>query len=313
MQFNITWDASVGRAPAAFKSVVLDVANFFAANFTDNTTVNLDVGYGEVGGTHLSRSALGASQTYLTTTSYDQIKQSLAADQSTTADQSAVASLSATDPLHAGQYWLTTANAKALGLTSGSSVDGYIGFSSSAKFDFNRADGISAGSYDFYAVVAHEISEVMGRQLLAGSTLGGVAKSFEALDLFHYAAPATWDLSGSTPGYLSVDGGATKIKDFNTNSSGDFGDWAASSTPDAFDAFATTGKVAQISEADLQALDVIGWNRGTAATAALTGATAAQSTTTMGLGHAQEAVAEQAGRVIGHFASGVSELDYYYG
>ena len=51
---------------------------------------------------------------------------------------------------------------KALGLAGPSAtLDGYVGFSSPGGiFDYdNRCNGVSAGTYDFYAVVAHEVSK----------------------------------------------------------------------------------------------------------------------------------------------------------
>ena len=264
MQFNITWDSSVGSAPAAFKSTVLSVAQYFASQFTDSVTVNLAVGFGEVKGSSLPSGALGASLTYFAQTTYSSLKTALTRDALTADDATAVKSLAASDPAGNGHYWTTTADAKALGLTTYNGMDGYIGFSKTAAFDYTQSDGIRSGQYDFYATVAHEISEVMGRQVLAGETLGSQTKSFETLDLFHYASSGVRGFNGTTAGYFSIDGGVTKSKSFNTNSSGDFGDWASTS-PDAFNAFSSSGVVNPISAADLQTLDVIGWNRGASA------------------------------------------------
>ena len=44
----------------------------------------------------------------------------------------------------------------------------------------------------------HEITEVMGRQLLTGATIGGLANSYTVYDLFHYSAPGVRDFSAST-------------------------------------------------------------------------------------------------------------------
>jgi FG-GAP-like repeat len=180
-------------------------------------------------------------------------------------DAAAVASLPANDPIGGSHaYWVATAEAKALGLLSGASLDGYVGFSSVANiFDYNRSDGITAGQYDFYAVVAHEISEVMGRQLLTGAHFpnSGSPNAYEILDLFHYSAAGVRDLVGTTPGYFSINGGTTNLDNFNTNSSGDFGDWAASAGNDAFLAFSNSGVVNAITESDLTALDILGFDR----------------------------------------------------
>jgi Ca2+-binding RTX toxin-like protein len=120
---------------------------------------------------------------------------------------------------------------------------------------------VGSNQYDFYGVVAHEISEVMGRMLLVGDSIGGSSKSYDPLDLFHYSAPGVHDFSGSQAGYFSVNGGATPLNTFNTVAGGDAGDWAGA-TVDAFNAFANSGVVLPISSADLTTMDAIGWDAG---------------------------------------------------
>ena len=265
LSINITWDSSVGSAPSDFKAGVLQAAQYFVSHFSDSITLNINIGYGESGGYALN-GALGMSVTNLQSSSYSQIKAALTTDASSAADASAVASLLG-DPTSGGTYWLSTAEAKAMGVGSTSTSDGSVGFSSSSgMFDYNNTDGVGSGQYDFFAVVAHEFSEVMGRILLVGGTVGGISKSYDVLDLFHYSSPTTHDLSGSTAGYFSVDNGTTDLHDFNVSPlGGDRGDWAMSSTPDAFDAFGTPGLVEPISVSDLTALDAIGWNATAAA------------------------------------------------
>jgi Ca2+-binding RTX toxin-like protein len=108
----------------------------------------------------------------------------------------------------------------------------------------------------------------MGRLLLVGGTIGNTSNSYDVLDLFHYSGSGAHDLSGSVPGYFSVNNGQTDLHDFNITPGGDPGDWASSLTPgaaDAFDAFGTPGVVAPISSSDLTVLDAIGWNAASAA------------------------------------------------
>jgi hypothetical protein len=171
---NVSYDASVSSAPADFKETIAQVVNYFQATFSDPITINISVGYGEAGGSPMSGGAIGQSLTYLSSFSYSKLKNALAADSKTTADASAVASLPGTDPAGTGHYWVSTAEGKALGLISSSTgTDGFVGFSSAAGiFDYNNGDGVGAGQYDFYGVVAHEFSEVMGRILLVGGTVG---------------------------------------------------------------------------------------------------------------------------------------------
>ena len=260
---NVAYDQSVSSLPAGFTNAVAQVVQYFESHFTDPVTININVGYGEAGG-YLLNGALGMSLTYLQSVSYSQIKSALGADAKSAADSSSVASLPVSDPT-GGNYWVSTAEAKALGLiTSTTNVDGYVGFSNTAGiFDYNNADGVASGQYDFFGVVAHEFSEVMGRMLLVGATIGSISNSYDPLDLFHYSAKGVHDFSGSTPGYFSADNGTTSLNTFNTVSGGDAGDWKGA-TIDAYNAFGTPGVVEPISPSDLTAMDVIGWDTGVA-------------------------------------------------
>jgi hypothetical protein len=195
---NVTYDQAVSTLPAGFTTAVNAVVSYFETHFSDPVTVNINVGFGEAAGYSLG-SALGMSVSYLTSLSYSTLKGALATDAKTTADSSAVASLPASDPT-GGTYWVSTAEAKAMGLyTSTTNIDGYVGFSNTAAFDYNNADGVTAGQYDFFGVVAHEFSEVMGRMLLVGGTIGTSANSYDPLDLFHFSSSGVHDFSGSTP------------------------------------------------------------------------------------------------------------------
>ena len=257
---NVSYDGSVSRAPAGFKTVVGQVVQYFQSHFSDPVTVNINVGYGEVNGSKLGAGALGESNTNLSSVGYSQLTQALAADAKDSTDSSAAASLATNDPT-GGHYWVSTAEGKALGLLGPSSdVDGWAGFSSARNvFDYDNSGGVSAGQYDFFGVVAHEFSEIMGRILLVGASVGSSANSYVPLDLFHYSASSIRTFSGSTPGYFSVDNGVTSLNTFNTVAGGDAGDWSGA-TVDAGNAFASTGVVLPFTHADLTTLDAIGWD-----------------------------------------------------
>ena len=256
MILNLSYDSSVDTAPIGFKTALNSLVSFLQTTFTDSVTVNIDVGYGEVGGTPLN-GALGESSTFLHGYSYTQLKNALMADASSATDNSAVASLPASDPI-GKTYVVSTAEAKALNLLSSNALDGYVGFDNGGVFDYDNSNGVTPGLYDFYGVAAHEITEVMGR-MMSGGTNGS---SPTALDLFHFSAPGTRTFSGTTKGYFSADNGVTNLNNFNTDSHGDFGDWAASAGKDAFLAFDNSGVVEPISAADLKEMDVLGWDQG---------------------------------------------------
>jgi hypothetical protein len=256
LQFNITYGAGV---PASAQTVISQVTSFFQAHFYDNVTLHININWADLGA-----GILGQTQNsfYSLNSGYSALKSALASDASSADDVTSVAEMPSTDPFSGTKTWVETrAELLALGISVGdSSPDATITFGSSFPFDFDNSDGVTSGTYDFYAVVAHEISEVMGRILWQG---GGGGGWYMAGDTMKFSAPGSHVLaSGSTAGYFSVNNGATDLADYNTVSGGDWGDW--SSTPnikDAARAFLPSGEVHPFTEADLRALDAVGWNR----------------------------------------------------
>jgi hypothetical protein len=259
---NLTFDQSTSSLPTGFVAAINAVVQFYESLYTNPIAINIDVGFGEIAGQSLSSGALGESETYFNNYSYSQIKTGLAQN-ATSADQvSAVNSLPVNDPTNGGNYWVSTAEAKALGLAGASSdIDGYVGFSSSFPFTYNTTNGgtVASGTYDFFGVAAHEISEVMGRALFVGND-GIGSNSYTPLDLFHYSSNGVRDFSGTTAGYFSPDGGTSHLDSFNTNSQGDFGDWASSASNDAYLAFSNSGVGNAVSQADIREMNVLGYD-----------------------------------------------------
>ena len=260
LTINVIFNSSVSNAPPGFVTEVNAAVQYLESQYNDPITITIDVGYGEVGGSALGSGALGESLTYLRSYSYSQLVTAMKADATSPSDASAIASLLATNPTGNGTFWVSTAEAKASGLAlSNTRIDGYVGFASSANtFDYNNADGVTAGQYDFFGTVLHEVTEVMGRQTMDGQYFAGTT-AYEPLDLFHYSAPGVHVFSGTQPGYFSADGGTTHLADFNTNPSGDFGDWARTKI-DAMNAFGTPGVIAPMTSADITVMDVLGYN-----------------------------------------------------
>jgi len=214
---------------------------------------------GEIAGQALDAGALGESSAFYNIFSYNQVRSAFASDAKSADDASAVASLPVDAPVN-GDFWVTRGEAKALGMINPAStrLDGYVGFNGSANiFDYDTSNGVSHGQYDFYAVAAHEITEIMGRQLMDGGSSGN---NYEPMDLFHYAGPENPIFVGDQAGYFSPDAGNTNLGDFNTNPSGDLGDWASSVGRDALRAFSGSGVVNPILPSDIRVMDVLGWD-----------------------------------------------------
>ena len=201
---NVVYDASVANAPAGFTQAVANVVAFYESHFSNPVTITIDVGYGEIDGQALEAFALGESEAYMTSVSYAQLQSALANNANAIGDTAAAASLAATSPVN-GQYWIPTAEAKALGLISSESVsvDGYAGFTNIPTLsDYsatNTSGTVPNSQYDMFGAIAHEFSEIMGRQMLDGADFAG-APGYTALDLFHYSAPGVADFSGTRPG-----------------------------------------------------------------------------------------------------------------
>jgi hypothetical protein len=253
---NVIYDSSVSSAPAGFIAGIQDAVQYLESVITTPVTVNIDVGYGEIDGQALESGALGESETYLDSYSYSSIKTALA-----NIDPAAAATLPATAP---GTIWLATAQAKALGLASASNnIDAYAGFGSNYPFAYNPNNRAVAGEYDFIGVVEHELTEDLGRIDLFDQTISGVTQSYSLLDLFHYTSPGVHTYTGTTTNYLSVDGGKTSLDYFNSNPSGDLGDWAASAGSDSFLAFSPTDETDVVSKSDVTEMNALGYQTAT--------------------------------------------------
>lgn len=253
---NPTYDSSVNSAPAGFKTAFQTAINYFDSTFTDPVSVNIGVGWGEVGGSAISAGALGESETYLAGYySYGQVRNAMIGDARSSADQSAVASLPSSDPTGGRRELMSTSEAKALGLSSYRGTDGFVGFDRSSSWTFNPASRAVGGEFDFIGVAEHEISEVLGRMADLG-TFGG---ALDPLDLFRYSGPNARALSPGNGQYFSINSGAANLDTFNGTGGGDLGDWAGYSL-DAFNAAVRSGVMLPISAADVTEMDVIGYN-----------------------------------------------------
>ena len=248
LTIDITWDSSVASAPASFEAGIEAGVQILEQTILNKITVNIDVGYGEIGGNSLGRVTatpenISEGGPVTDAISYSNLRSDLALVATTNAALTSVSALPNTSSLDGqSNFSIGTAEAKALGLLApnDSSVDGEIGVS---PIGFSGSELVGSA--------LHEITHAMGR------TFGA-----SALSLFRYTSPGNNDFTSNipaAPSYFSIDGGVTKLADFGeTSDPSDFLNSPASSlTPN--DPFDETIAGSELTPQDLVMLNVLGF------------------------------------------------------
>ena len=248
---TITSDANAATIEATINTAIAH----YATLFSDNLTVNIVF--------QETTTGLATASSSLTQVSYANYRAALVSDSTTSNDPLALAHLptQATSPADGNSLmWLTTANARAVGLTASVVTDGHIKLNTSImNLDRNSID---AAKYDLESAAEHEINEILGLGSGLNLAVGGSpSRLSRPEDLFRFSGAGVRSFStsaGST--YFSLDGGTTLIAGFGDGSSGsDYGDWDATSIR-VQNAFGTPGAIPNLGTAEQQALDVIGYN-----------------------------------------------------
>lgn len=306
LTFNFTFVA--GTSPQA-QQAFIDAGARWSSLFSDNVTLDMTVGQ-----TALGSGILASTGSRRVSFSYSNFRNALGADVTSANDATAFGTLptgssfgmlinrTSDNPNGSGSATpyldttgannstinITAANAKALGLASGSGTvgqctstcDASIVFATAFTWDFNPNDGITPGAFDFVGIAAHEIGHALG--FISGVDVLDInsppvngpftADQFtfvNSLDLFRYstasAAQGVIDFTASTtPKYFSLNGGATAIAGFSTGRN--FGDgqqnshWKDNLGLGIMDPTAAPGEMLQISPIDTIGFDVTGWN-----------------------------------------------------
>ncbi len=259
MNLVVEFDQAISSLPSGFVSAVDYVVGYFDSLFTNNATITIDVGYGEIDGQRLESDALGESeQANVTSVSYSAVRNALIAE-----GAPGVSTLPATSPAPGGDtLYMPTSEQKALGLIpNNSEVDGYVGFDSGSNiFSYSIGTAPPSGEYYFVGVVEHEFTEVMGR-----TSYLDYSGAYSLMDLFRYAAPGDRQFTTGASSYFSINSGTTDLDNWNnyqTGNDGDLGDWAPSAGDDAFDDNSNPGVVNAFSSTDLTLMNAIGWTTG---------------------------------------------------
>jgi len=297
--FNFTYDASMdARALAGFQAA----ANQWSAILHDDVQVNLNIGFSQ-----LATGVLGSTGSTRNAYSYTQFRNAMIKDAWGATDKAAVAGLAAgpclsvymngtgVNPAGRGSLTpfvdnncnannstirMTSANARALGLTAARDnvSDGAISFSTSFAWDFDPTDGITAGSFDFIGVAAHEIGHALG--FISGVDILDLNFTGNFSDAaFTYIAPT--DVFRCSPDskaagtnldftadkrdkFFSLDNCTTALSIFSngrTNGDGQQAShWKDNRGIGILDPTAARGELLAISEMDIAMFDAIGWN-----------------------------------------------------
>ena len=306
---------SSSETPEEFTNGFIAAGNIWSSLLVDNVEINIDI-----------QSPSGVSYRSQTNStiydgSYDSIRSALSSDITSNDDFIAVSNLPSSsafdmlinytgdNPKGAGsstpyldndgstnntRIFLTSANAKALGLTDGLSllnafnnspeVDAAIAMNRDTNWDFDPSDGISEGAFDFVGVASHEIGHALGF-LSKADVIDELSDSFPtedefrnigALDLFRFSTDSfafgegVVDVTADKRDkYFSVDGGITPIADFSTGIFNGDGRQAQHWKDNDFtgnylgvmDPTFVPGELQGLTDLDKQSFDVIGWDR----------------------------------------------------
>ncbi len=264
---TITSDANAVTIEAGINAAISRIESYIASPVTVAITFKEGSGAG-VGGSAPVFSTL-AYNPYLFRLNNNQVV--------STADSIAAANLPAgpNNPVDGNvSMTMTMPLCRALGIAvfpSGGQPDCTITLETSVM-NLSRSGGQNPSFVDLQSVTAHEIDEALG---IGGSgSAVGITTSgpVDPLDLFRFSATGVRSFSTltSAKAYLSINGGATNIVNFNQHGSGsDYGDWGDGVVPadglpngvaNVQDAYVTPGVDIDVGAKELVALDVVGWN-----------------------------------------------------
>lgn len=257
LTFNLTQiqgdTLTVGES-SAFQTAAAAWSSIFA----DPITVNVNIGFRDLGTSGAGGTILGAtSPDFVTPSSYAAFEARYIADGTSAADAQAAANLPATVP--GGTVELTSAEARALGFTTPTGGnDGSIEFTSNSGVQFaDTRAALNNSNYDLIGIAEHEIAHLLGFD--SALDLGSPIKT--VLDLFRYNAPATPSFQAGQSAYFSLDGGTTSLATFSVGGSGQYqaSHWLQG-MGGLMDPAVTAGHEQNITPLDVTALDVLGYN-----------------------------------------------------
>jgi Ca2+-binding RTX toxin-like protein len=236
----------------AYRGAILTAENFLQSHFTNPVTVGASFDLQSLGATFSAQNNFNE-----VSVSYSAYAAALRAHATTASDFAAVNGLPATDPSNGAGFAITTTEARILGLAAQTnSLDDTVVLNADLPFTFGQ---------DAVGAIEHELTEgVFGRI----ASLGFDGSRWNPLDLFRFTATGQRDYTGGSDGvptYFGVNSSSVTSLAFHNSISAtgvndgfDLGDWDNTRG----DAFGPGGPSSPgtITAADLQVLDVLGWN-----------------------------------------------------
>jgi hypothetical protein len=301
--FDNFFDATVttNANSAAFQAAAVAVENFLSAQLTTigaNSDVTLRINWRfattDYQGNALPATAL-ANNVFLNNgvATYAQIVAALNArvdsnDANPGDDAAFTGAFPAADPAVASpatnttQWFVSRGQEKLLGLNgvardagnAQTDPDTGVTLNPAFAFDFDRSDGITAGQFDAFAVIAHELTEVvMGRVMQGGrpalDAMGNPLpiNNYQVMDLLHFTSAAN-----GAPGRAILETSANNIISFTgtqgdpnfnlvLDNNGDIADPSTAASPRDSFADGAPGVINAITQTDLRIMDAIGWTR----------------------------------------------------
>ena len=269
---DVSYDSTVTGAPAEFTAAVTAAVNALESMFTNNVTLTIAVGWGEVNGrTITAPGVVGQSTSTGDLQSYTTVRNALLVNQISADQAAATAALPGSDPTGGGtgnDFYVSQAQEKALGIavSSPSKADGAIGLAALSDYTFDPNTRAAPGQFDAIGVLEHEFTEVMGRTGALGVYDG--AGIYTLLDLFRYTTNSQGAVVRQLApgaGSFSVDGQTLLTQYNNPVSGGDATDWVTSLQGDSF-GDANPGVAGLVTATDLREMNVLGYNLSAAAT-----------------------------------------------
>jgi hypothetical protein len=246
MLIHLVYDSRAQAAPQSFRDAIQAAANVLDATFTDNITVNLSVGYGEINGQSEPSGGASAGPNGGVFVSYTQVRSWLVQNVSSDV-QAGVAAMPTTASIQGqSQVAVWTAQLRLMGQISAtdSRIDGSAGFAT--DIPTNLLEGVAL----------HELTHAMGRVPYGSQP--------DIFDLYRFTGQGTRLFTQNIPAaasYFSLDGGRTDLADYGRNSDpSDFLNSSGRTPNDPFNEFYNAATVQGLSHVDILQMEALGYH-----------------------------------------------------